>query len=72
MIAQQLLRTTNLFEEIRKFRGKIATYDASAKTETSEILDEHNFFQKAYWTVKTRFISGAHHHLFFYIHIYSE
>lgn len=57
VIAQQLLRTTNLFEEIRKFRGKIATYDASAKTETSEILDEHNFFQKAYWTVKTRFIS---------------
>lgn len=63
MIAQQLLRMTNLFEEIRKFRSKMTTYNATAKTEISEILNEHDFFQKAYWTVKNRFLSGAHRHL---------
>ncbi|GAB1868026.1 Dynein regulatory complex subunit 2 [Camponotus japonicus] len=57
MIAQQLLRMTNLFEEIRKFQSKMTTYDATAKTEISEILNEHDFFQKAYWTVKNRFLS---------------
>ncbi|XP_050447034.1 dynein regulatory complex subunit 2-like [Cataglyphis hispanica] len=68
IIAQQLLRTTNLFEEIRKFQSKIATYNTSAKAEISEILNEHDFFQKAYWIVKNRFFSGAHYHLFFYIY----
>lgn len=63
MIAQQLSRMTNLFEEIRKFRNKITTYNATAKTEISEILNEHDFFQKAYLTVKNRFLSGACHHL---------
>lgn len=42
------------------------TYDATAKREISEILNEHDFFQKAYWTVKTRFLSGAHHPLLLY------
>ncbi|XP_072754557.1 dynein regulatory complex subunit 2 [Anoplolepis gracilipes] len=57
VIGQQLLRTSNLFEDIRKFQIKIATYDATAKTKISEILNEHDFFQKAYWTVKNRFLS---------------
>ncbi|KAL6440135.1 hypothetical protein ACFW04_003030 [Cataglyphis niger] len=57
IIAQQLLRTTNLFEEIRKFQSKIATYNTSTKTEISEILNEHDLFQKAYCIVKNRFFS---------------
>jgi len=58
VIAQQLLRTANLFEEIEKFRSKITTYDFMAKKEISEILMEHDFFQKASWTVKNRLLSG--------------
>lgn len=57
MIAQQVLRAANLFDEIRKLRGKIATYDGITKRNISEILIEHDFFQKAYWTVKNRFLS---------------
>ncbi|XP_077264769.1 dynein regulatory complex subunit 2 [Temnothorax americanus] len=57
IITQQLLRTASLFEEIRKFRGKIMTYDATAKKEISEILTEHDFFQRASWTVKNRLLS---------------
>ncbi|TGZ54764.1 Uncharacterized protein DBV15_10959 [Temnothorax longispinosus] len=60
IITQQLLRTASLFEEIRKFRGKIMTYDATAKKEISEILTEHDFFQRASWTVKNRLLSGAY------------
>ncbi|XP_039308358.1 dynein regulatory complex subunit 2 isoform X2 [Solenopsis invicta] len=57
VIAQQLLRITNLFEEIRKFRGNITTYDAMVKKEISEIMMEHDFFQKASWTMKNRLSS---------------
>ncbi|XP_011696423.1 PREDICTED: uncharacterized protein LOC105455071 [Wasmannia auropunctata] len=57
VIAQQLLRTASLFEEIRKFRSKITIYDSTAKKKTSEILTEHDFFQKASWTVKNRLLS---------------
>ncbi|XP_024882399.1 uncharacterized protein LOC112461400 [Temnothorax curvispinosus] len=58
IITQQLLRTASLFEEIRKFRGKIMTYDATAKKEISEILTEHDFFQRASWTAKNRLLSA--------------
>lgn len=60
VIAQQLLRITNLFEEIRKFRGNITTYDAMVKKEISEIMMEHDFFQKASWTMKNRLSSGVY------------
>lgn len=63
MIAQQVLRAANLFDEIRKLRGKIATYDGITKRNISEILIEHDFFQKAYWTVKNRFLSGEYYYL---------
>ncbi|XP_067210933.1 dynein regulatory complex subunit 2-like [Linepithema humile] len=56
VIAQQLLRTASLFEEIQKFRSKITTYDAATNREISEILAEYDFFQKVYWTVKNRFL----------------
>ncbi|XP_036140337.1 dynein regulatory complex subunit 2 isoform X2 [Monomorium pharaonis] len=57
VIAQQLLRTANHFEEIRKFRDNIATYEATTKKEISEIATEYDFFQKASWTVKNRLLS---------------
>ncbi|XP_011883548.1 PREDICTED: coiled-coil domain-containing protein 65-like [Vollenhovia emeryi] len=57
VIAQQLLRTASLFEKIRKFRSKITTFDVLTKTEISEILTEHDFFQKAFWIVKNRLLS---------------
>jgi len=60
IIMQQLLRITKLFEEIRKFRSKIIAYDTIAKKDISEISVEHNFFQKAYRTIKNRFLSGVH------------
>jgi len=60
VIAQQLLRTASLFEEIEKFRSKIRTYDFMAQKEISEILTEHDFFQKASWTVKNRLLSGEY------------
>lgn len=34
-------------------------YDATAKKEISEILMEHDFFQKASRTMKNRLLSGA-------------
>ncbi|XP_012539585.2 dynein regulatory complex subunit 2 isoform X1 [Monomorium pharaonis] len=61
VIAQQLLRTANHFEEIRKFRDNIATYEATTKKEISEIATEYDFFQKASWTVKNRLLSGVHY-----------
>nr|XP_012231115.1 PREDICTED: coiled-coil domain-containing protein 65-like [Linepithema humile] len=63
VIAQQLLRTASLFEEIQKFRSKITTYDAATNREISEILAEYDFFQKVYWTVKNRFLFGAYYSL---------
>ncbi|KAL0132061.1 hypothetical protein PUN28_000082 [Cardiocondyla obscurior] len=57
MIAQQLLRTTSLFEEIRRLQGKITVYDATAKKEISKILTEHDFFQGINWTIKNNFFS---------------
>ncbi|XP_032674915.1 dynein regulatory complex subunit 2-like [Odontomachus brunneus] len=57
VIAQQLTRTANLFDEIRKLRGKITMYDVTAKKDISEILMEHNFFQNAYSTMKNRLLS---------------
>ncbi|KYN00890.1 Coiled-coil domain-containing protein 65 [Cyphomyrmex costatus] len=57
VIAQQLLRTTSLFEDTRKFQGKIRTYDFIAKKKISKILIENDFFEKASWTVKFRLLS---------------
>ncbi|XP_020293802.1 coiled-coil domain-containing protein 65-like isoform X2 [Pseudomyrmex gracilis] len=57
IIAQQLLRTTNLFEKIQKFENKIIMFDATSKKEISDILTEHEFLQNVCWTVKNRFIS---------------
>jgi len=61
VIAQQLLHTANLFEEIQKFRSKITTYNTATNKEISEILAEYDFFQKAYWIVKNRFLFGAYY-----------
>lgn len=60
VIAQQLSRVMYLFEEIRRFRSKIAAYDATADKDISEILNEHEFFQKVYKAIKHRFLSGTH------------
>ncbi|RLU16683.1 hypothetical protein DMN91_010751 [Ooceraea biroi] len=57
-IARQFVRMANLFEETRRLRSKIAAYDAAARKDISEISTEHDFFQKAYRTVKNRFLSG--------------
>ncbi|XP_011336186.3 dynein regulatory complex subunit 2 [Ooceraea biroi] len=56
-IARQFVRMANLFEETRRLRSKIAAYDAAARKDISEISTEHDFFQKAYRTVKNRFLS---------------
>ncbi|XP_025154550.1 dynein regulatory complex subunit 2 [Harpegnathos saltator] len=58
VIAQQVMRTGNLCEEIRKLRGKITMYDATAKKNISEIRIEYDFFENAYWTMKNRLLSG--------------
>ncbi|KYQ60020.1 Coiled-coil domain-containing protein 65 [Trachymyrmex zeteki] len=57
IITQQLLHTESLFEDIRKFQDKITTYDSMAKKKISNILMEHDFFQKASWVVKNRLLS---------------
>ncbi|EFN82847.1 Coiled-coil domain-containing protein 65 [Harpegnathos saltator] len=57
VIAQQVMRTGNLCEEIRKLRGKITMYDATAKKNISEIRIEYDFFENAYWTMKNRLLS---------------
>lgn len=64
VIAQELLRTTSLYEEIRKFQNKITAHNAMSGKEISEILGERDFFQKIYWTLKNCFLSGAYHCLF--------
>ncbi|KYN15166.1 Coiled-coil domain-containing protein 65, partial [Trachymyrmex cornetzi] len=57
VIAQQLLHTASLFEDIRKFQGKITTYDSMAKKKISKILTEQDFFQKASCIIKNRLLS---------------
>lgn len=64
IITQQLLHTESLFEDIRKFQDKITTYDSMAKKKISNILMEHDFFQKASWVVKNRLLSGCAYCLF--------
>ncbi|XP_012054675.1 PREDICTED: coiled-coil domain-containing protein 65-like [Atta cephalotes] len=57
VIAQQLLHTASLFEDIRKFQDKITTYDSMAKKNISKILTEHDFFQKTSYILKNRLLS---------------
>lgn len=57
VIAQQLLYTTSLFEDIQKFQDKTTTYDSMAKKKISEILTEYDFFQKASSIFKNRLLS---------------
>ncbi|XP_018058952.1 PREDICTED: coiled-coil domain-containing protein 65-like [Atta colombica] len=57
VIAQQLLHTASLFEDIRKFQDKITTYDSMAKKNISKILTEHDFFQKTSCILKNRLLS---------------
>ncbi|KAG5332170.1 DRC2 protein, partial [Acromyrmex heyeri] len=57
VIAQQLLYTTSLFEDIQKFQDKITTYDSMAKKKISKILTEYDFFQKASSIFKNRLLS---------------
>ncbi|XP_018352715.1 PREDICTED: coiled-coil domain-containing protein 65-like isoform X2 [Trachymyrmex septentrionalis] len=57
VIAQQLLHTASLFEDIRKFQDKITTYDSMAKKKISKILMEHDFFQKTSCILKNRLLS---------------
>ena len=59
VIAQQLLHTASLFEDIRKFQDKITTYDSMAKKKISKILMEHDFFQKTSCILKNRLLSGV-------------
>ncbi|KAG5306338.1 DRC2 protein, partial [Pseudoatta argentina] len=59
VIAQQLLYTTSLFEDIQKFQNKITTYDSMAKKKISKILTEYDFFQKASSIFKNRLLSVA-------------
>ncbi|OAD52255.1 Coiled-coil domain-containing protein 65, partial [Eufriesea mexicana] len=57
-IARQHLRIAILFEEIVKFRGKIASYKKQSAIQLQEIIRESNFFYNIYRETNERFISG--------------
>ncbi|XP_046424726.1 dynein regulatory complex subunit 2-like [Neodiprion fabricii] len=57
IIARQISHTASLFESIRKMKDKIHAYKVTAGKSISEIIAERDFFNEAYWIVKTRFMS---------------